>query len=662
MLKLTDITTHFLDASAHNRQFEILESLGEIEEIRDRIDRLCSMQLFDPEGKPLIPDEEILTMLQESGHQLRECVERGFLRTSLPIDRQLEILEAFVEDAAEANEWRKDAEAAASQENVEDLSKAQWATVATTPPVVFEYDSHAAALEKEFELHQLGVDCRVDDNKITVCGCRVSFAFHKKMCAYKARCGAGCRFCMLPAGNIASRNITPDQQVAALDDALERTSKLSNQRTVLEILPDGSFLHKGEVPEKTRVGMMQRVAREPSIQKVAVETRPEYCDPDVVKQLLANLRDDQKLEIYFGLETVDEFIASVIHNKGYGFKEFKDAVRTLLGALDEDERARLNISVYNIIKPVYLTEEESLDASMQMAEAVNEFSAEVGLPIEVKYEPSVVSKGSFQDYLYHQRDEQSQRRFKPLSYFSVAELIARLSRKGLHNKAKFGQRDDIDNFSVVSMIPQIDDPSMFSQFDFMVYNAVQRFNATRDMRGFLVDMRIAVENAPEFTAWEEEVCGGAGQSELSKLIRESFEATPMTTGETGRENFQKRVWKVCDDIEYSADLSDIARLSYENAESAISQEIETMFDEAGIEVFSVKNFIFIDPDFMRVMDDIIPRDDVHPQLFGHTKQAAYQVEVIILNEAGAPQSIWVKVPLMPAEIPDRPDFIYGEDA
>nr|VFK65120.1 MAG: hypothetical protein BECKTUN1418D_GA0071000_13161 [Candidatus Kentron sp. TUN] len=37
--------------------------------------------------------------------------------------------------------------------------------------------------------------------------------------------------------------------------------------------------------------------------------------------------------------------------------------------------------------------------------------------------------------------------------------------------------------------------------------------------------------------------------------------------------------------------------------------------------------------------------DTHPDFAGATEEAVYQAEVIIEDEAGLPQSIWVKVPL-----------------
>ncbi|PLX27009.1 hypothetical protein C0581_03720 [Candidatus Parcubacteria bacterium] len=623
-----------------------------------------------------VDDEQIFAIfsggdvdfLRQSYQQLEDRIITGEkLNTKLSHERQLEIVRALLEDVDKAKEWQDKIERENESEGVEraiNPAEAQWATPATTPAVHLEYDSVVDATQKIDELKGLEIDHTIteQDGKVVVGveGNRVSFAFWKKMCSYKDQNKDGCRFCMLSEKNRLAGDITPEQQLASLDDALNQTKSLGNRRTVFEILPDGSFLNPNEVPEDVQNKMMQRLGQEASIHRVAVETRPEFCNAERVRRLMDNLRGDQKLNIYFGLETTDEFVGSVIHKKGYGFKYFKERVSLLLSELSEEEKQRLELSVYNIIKPIYITEQESVDLAEQMAEDMDEFSREVGFEISIKYEPSVVSAGSFQDYLYNEKEETGERRFQPLSYLSVAELIARLSKKDLSQHAKFGQRDDIDNYSVVSMVPQIDDESLFSQFDFMVYNAVQRFNTSHDVRGFLVDMKTVVEHSEEFKKWEREFYGGAGKSELSGLIRESFSGeTHVTREEEERIDRQKIIWQVCDAIEYNKDFSDILRKNGKNKENEIKTSIKELFDSKGIEVYGVKDFIFIDSGDQDT--EPLSSAGTNPMFSHVSADAGYQIEVIVLNEKKEAQSVWVKIPLKAVDLPSRPEFIYKED-
>jgi hypothetical protein len=51
----------------------------------------------------------------------------------------------------------------------------------------------------------------------------------------------------------------------------------------------------------------------------------------------------------------------------------------------------------------------------------------------------------------------------------------------------------MDPMTITSMIRNIKDPSRFSQFDAIVYNAVQRFNQTRDPKNFLEDIYFGIK-------------------------------------------------------------------------------------------------------------------------------------------------------------------------
>lgn len=589
--------------------------------------------------------------------------------------RQVEIANQLVSDMLGYDEWYRIQDEIRVREMRDkkiDPTNAQWATVATTPDVVFEFSSPEELWAKISELDKLGIKYKPDNLNLVVDGCRVSFAFWKKMCVYKAENKKGCRFCGLSEQNrFVSRDITAEDQIASFEDAWQRTAHMGNKRTVVEILPDGSFLNTFEVPEETRVGLIKATSKKDCIQKVAIETRPQYCNVDKVRQLLRNLRPDQKLNIYFGLETTSTIVGGLVHRKGYGPEYFKEKVQELLIGLSTEEMGRLELSVYNIIKPVYVTEQESVGLSLQMARDINKISQEINFAIEVKYEPSVVSANTIQEYLYEEMDEKTgKRRFEPLSYFSVTELIALLHKEGLDKLAKFGQRDDIDKYKTVSMVPHLMIEGAFSPFDFMIYNAVQRFNTTHDIRIFCVDMKIAVEESKEFKLWEKEFYGAEGGSELSKMIAEAFSTEPLTEDEKIKIDFQKDVWMVADEIEYDKELSDMFRTNGLNIKDDVKNRILSYFEKAGFKtkrdeseiaraIYNIKDPIFVDTGIGNEKIPKLSAHDLNTELLEVTEQATYQVEIILKNEDGQPQSLWVKVPLKYAGEPQKPDFIYS---
>jgi radical SAM enzyme (TIGR01210 family) len=657
-----------------DRRHAILKSVALVPSLRKKFENLFGDNIFRRNEAPLFMDQQILAALAGEIDAVRECLSStlssqgdiplileqlkngDLLKSYLSRDRQIEILQMFSDDLSGFHQYLKQDSPDLSK--TPQLDEALWVAPATTTPITYKYESPEQVAQKTTQLDQLGMEYEItDDNTVIIYSWRLSFAFHKNMCESKKKCET-CTFCDLSVKNRdLSVPITSDQQLAALEDALTKIRSVPNPPGTIEILPDGSFLSPSEVPVETQTRMMTRLAEESSIHRVAVETRPEHCTPHRVKRLLKNLRPEQKLNIYFGLETLDDFFGAIINKKGYVRQEFEEAVRALVEQLEPSDVDRLSISVYSIVKPVYLTEEESVKMSLQMAKEMKTLSDELGIKINVKYEPAIVSNNTLQGYLFKQSDpETSERRYTPLSYFAVAEIIALLGELDLHDLAKFGQRDDIDDYKTVAMITSIDDDSMFSPFDFMVYNAVQRFNTRQDLRTFILDMKVAIQHSPEFKKWEKDFYGSEGESALSRLFaKENLETSDDREIEEG--DFQKAVWRVCDRIEYNPELSKKLGQAPETWTDHISEEIQRFFDQEGICVFIVKDPIMVDPGLES--EDRLPGEFTNPTLKGMSVKTAYQVEVIILNEKKLPQSVWVKIPLVSAGPTDKPDFIYG---
>ncbi|MBI4232769.1 hypothetical protein HY605_06070 [Candidatus Peregrinibacteria bacterium] len=587
--------------------------------------------------------ESLRACLQASGRGDREItdLERNLddgkvLKTFLTPNRQLEILRQISRDLAVWIQGEHCSDVSAGKEL--ELDKAQWATLATAEPNTYKFDDEDALQAKCRELDSLGLDYQVNGLDLTIFGARVSFAFYKNPCHYRVSNSDGCRFCNLSADNLVNvGEITTAQQLAALEDALARTRKLGAKMTTFEILPDGQFIFSSEVPVETQVGMMQRLSEEPTIHRVAIETRAEYLQARPVKRLLTELRGDQKLNIYLGLETTDEFVASIINNKGYCFAELKKAIRKFIAAMDKTELERIELSVYSIIKPAYLTDHEAVEMTIITAREVQAFASEIGIPISIKCEPGVVSSGTIQHFLNNEKDPGTgEPRYRPPSYFSIAEILARFIEEDLDSMVKFGQRDDIDYFSNVAMVPSADGSNFFSVFDYLVYNAVQRFNTKKDRRQFILDLRLAIEHSDEFKNWEIEMYGQLGSSALSRLFQKES-TNPLNDEERKVEDFQKLLWKLADKVEYSLYFSSLVCGREECTElEDVKREVEELFRTNGVDLFKVGNFVFL--------------------------EEGLQFEVILFNESGYPQSLWLKIPYEPSLlelITPGSEFIYG---
>lgn len=546
----------------------------------------------------------------------------------LPPDRQDQINDSLIGDY---DRWRIEA---VKQWNPEGKGEQKmnprepsWATFATTNPV------------------------RVDGARSK--GVRGCLAFHKRPCSYKMETeGLGCSHCALSKLGMNVSFVRPEDQIHAVKKGMDDiVAALGYTPPVFEILPDGSFMDDTEVSPETQNGVLHLMAENKSVFQVAVESRSEFLSALKIRHFLSMLRPDQSLELFVGLESVDPFVLNKIIKKGFTLEEFERKIGEVAANLTPEEKKRLHISVYHLFKPPYITEREAIDAAVAMADKVREFEEKTGIQFSVKYEPVVISDGTFQKYLFNQK------KYVPPSYFSVAEIVALSWEGGFSDRIKFGQRDDIDDFQTVAAIPDLQNPNMFSPFDFMVYNAVQRFNADQDMPGFYADMATAIEHAPEFKKWEVDVYGSEGSSSLSRL-RETLrgEGYEQTYGK--RIEFQKKVWRVLDKIEYNAKLSkEISKLG-KKCEQFIHVILQSLFSKEGITILQIKNIKFFDIGRITNAKKI---EHSHPDFADATEGAVYQVEVIVENEMGIPQNVWAKVPLYPVDINlEKFDFIYGK--
>ena len=614
-----------------------------------------------------VDHEALLDILESFGaddsdlDRLIEQVAEGALcESSLPPSRQLGILQQLIDDLPRAEDYARRVQARGAtggEPSARDKERAQWVSLATTTPVEFFEASEEDARRRSAALVAEGGDVgpvRRESGRwvVPLKGHRVSFAFYKTMCVYKART-AGCRYCNLSARNRRVQSITSAQQLLALEDGLARTRVDARDgggasgRTVFEILLDGSFLNDFEVPRETQVATMRRLAKEPAVRRVAIEPRPEYCEPRGVARLLGALRSDQRLEIYFGLEAFDEFISTVIHKKGYGPRELKRALTRLVDGLEPEHARRLRVAIYALVKPPYLTEPEAIEAAVETVERSHALSREVGLfaPMKVKLEPAVMTHGTLLDWLHRQRDEQGRRRYRPLSYFSVAEIIARLADRGLHRAAKFGQRDDIGEFGAISMVASPRAQYLVSPFDLTVYNAVQRFNTCHDLRGFAVDIGTSVLHSEEFSCWEELACGSSGRSTLRRVVTDLLAKGPLTSMERARIAYQDRVREARDAVESSAALAHRLRVGGAPRSPDTLPELTEPFESRGLTIFEVRPLRFVDSG--TAQDPRLPPEDTAPELDGASTRAAFWAEVIIFNESGEPQSVWGMIPLAP---------------
>jgi len=122
---------------------------------------------------------------------------------------------------------------------------------------------------------------------------------------------------------------------------------------MVKIFTSGSFFDPAEVPP----AFLADAAAVFRGKLVIAETRPEFVDTDIIRSFIDLLDDGSwKTPLYcaIGLETSNDLIREKCINKGFTFSDFSAAAARA-------KSAGAGIKAYLLLKPLFLTEKESVD-------------------------------------------------------------------------------------------------------------------------------------------------------------------------------------------------------------------------------------------------------------------------------------------------------------
>lgn len=386
-------------------------------------------------------------------------------------------------------------------------------------------------------------------------GYRLQMGMRNVGCSYRRedKWHRGCYMCGYYAGIAFGVKPTASQLVKQFENAIKKADRENIMNyDVIEFVSDGSFLNDEEVPINTRIEIFRQIATKTEIKRVLIETRPEFLTEDKITQLLDILRQDQKLEIGIGLETIDDFILNLSINKGYGREEFENAVKLI-----EKYKSRCSVLAYALVKPAYLTEKEALEDSIKTGKYIKEINNKYGVKVVIKYEPAVVAEGTLLEVLYEEKSEKGERKYTPSSYWTIVEIIARMEIEKASNLIRIGAREDMDMFKAIPATYY--NIGMLSRFDFIIYDAVQKFNQNKNIVNLLLELEPAFED-DSFIEWKRK--NGITHPIIMKLYRKykkNIETLRTDSKYQRRKKFFDKLFSTLDQIEYGEQTQDFAR-------------------------------------------------------------------------------------------------------
>jgi radical SAM enzyme (TIGR01210 family) len=205
----------------------------------------------------------------------------------------------------------------------------------------------------------------------------------------------GCSMCGY-AKDTLGRSATPEELGEQLDRALGRY----RGEPYVKVYTSGSFLDDREVDAESRRRLVSAFSGK--ARRLLFETLPEFATVESLEPLRVAFAGE--IEVALGLESTDPTVLARYVHKNAPPSEY-------LAGADRIRALGLRAKAYLLLKPPYLTEEESIeDVVRSVAEAAPRFDA-------ISVNPVHIQNGTVVEWLYHRG------RYRPPWLWSVVEVL-----------------------------------------------------------------------------------------------------------------------------------------------------------------------------------------------------------------------------------------------
>jgi radical SAM enzyme (TIGR01210 family) len=186
--------------------------------------------------------------------------------------------------------------------------------------------------------------------------------------------------------------------------------------------PGGSFFDDHEVPPDLRLAIVRSLRRLPFLESLGVETRPNVMTLDKLSRVLGELPDGVRdFSIGFGFECLDDMVREVTVNKGYGVDQMRAAFEIVRSVNASQDRVRVEVDVYVLLKPLFLTEQEAIDEAVRTIDWAYAEGAETAALFM-----NTVKQRTVQGYLAERMDLAVPVRYQPPYLRSAVQVLRTL--------------------------------------------------------------------------------------------------------------------------------------------------------------------------------------------------------------------------------------------
>jgi radical SAM enzyme (TIGR01210 family) len=207
---------------------------------------------------------------------------------------------------------------------------------------------------------------------------------------------SGCTMCGYFNDSMLSA-LSEKDLLAQFENALQN---YKNEK-IVKLFTSGSFLDPSEIPVPVQQHILTTLHS--TAEKISIESRPEYITEKSLRaiQEKASLKE---FEVGVGLETSNDLVREKSINKGFTFQDYKKAAALL-------KKHKIGVKTYVLLKPPFLTEEESLNDCIKTARDTAPFTDLLSL------NPTNIQRHTMVEYLWKRHQ------YRPPWLWTIVEFL-----------------------------------------------------------------------------------------------------------------------------------------------------------------------------------------------------------------------------------------------
>ncbi len=189
---------------------------------------------------------------------------------------------------------------------------------------------------------------------------------------------------------------------------------------VLSLYLMGSFYNEQEINKDLRRKILQKMGEEKHIEKLIVETRPEFIDKDKIAET-EDIMGEKRVEIGTGLDHLNEIYRNKYLNKNIKLEDYERCTEIL-------KNSSVKQITYVAAGCPYLDAERAIESAVETSiYAINRGSHIISI------EPLIIQKGTIQEKLYREG------KFQLLSHESIVKIAEEIQKStGSHYELRTG--------------------------------------------------------------------------------------------------------------------------------------------------------------------------------------------------------------------------------